>query len=87
MTKDELNAEFATLANKVFNSEDGRKFLVLWAQKIGINQSILAPCINGQSVKLSPEEQLQRAALFDLFHALYQTLHITIRKEVAAEIF
>lgn len=87
MSKEELNAEFASVANKVFNSEDGRRFLVLWAKKMGIDQSILAPCIDGQSVKLSPEQQLQRAALFDLFRAVYQTLHVNIRKEVAAEIF
>lgn len=83
----DINAEFATLANKVLGTEDGRKFLILWAKKMGIDQSILAPVIQGQSVKLSPEQQLQRAALFDLFRAVYQTLHVSIRKEVAAEIF
>lgn len=82
-----INKEFASVANKVFNSEDGKRFLVLWAKKMCIDQSILAPAIQGQAVKLTPDQQLQRAALFDLFRAVYQTLHINIRKEVAAEIF
>lgn len=87
MTKEQLNAEFVSVANKVFNSEDGRRFLILWAKKMGIDQSILAPSIDGQAIKLSPDQQLQRAALFDLFRAVYQTLHVNIRKEIAAEIF
>jgi len=87
MTKEQLNAEFVSVANKVFNSEDGRRFLVLWAKKMGIDQSILAPSIDGQAVKLSPDQQLQRAAIFDLFHAVYSCLHITIKKEIAPEIF
>lgn len=84
---EEVNKEFASVANKVFNTEDGKRFLVLWAKKMGINQSILAPTINGQSVKLTPDQQLQRAALFDLFHSVYQTLHVNIRKDIAADIF
>lgn len=82
-----INKEFASVANKVFNTEDGKRFLVLWAKKMSINQSILAPTINGQSVKLTPDQQLQRAALFDLFHSVYQTLHVNIRKDIAADIF
>lgn len=82
-----INKEFASVANKVFNTEDGKRFLVLWAKKMGIDQSILAPTINGQSVKLTPDQQLQRAALFDLFHSVYQTLHVNIRKDIAADIF
>lgn len=82
-----VNKEFASVANKVFNTEDGKRFLVLWAKKMGIDQSILAPTINGQSVKLTPDQQLQRAALFDLFHSVYQTLHVNIRKDIAADIF
>ena len=84
---EEVNKEFASVANKVFNTEDGKRFLVLWAKKMGTNQSILAPTINGQSVKLTPDQQLQRAALFDLFHSVYQTLHVNIRKDIAADIF
>jgi hypothetical protein len=84
---EDVNKEFASAANKVFNTEDGKRFLVLWAKKMGINQSILAPTINGQSVKLTPDQQLQRAALFDLFHSVYQTLHVNIRKDIAADIF
>ena len=84
---EEVNKEFASVANKVFNTEDGKRFLVLWAKKMGINQSILAPTINGQSVKVTPDQQLQRAALFDLFHSVYQTLHVNIRKDIAADIF
>lgn len=84
---EDVNKEFASVANKVFNTEDGKRFLVLWAKKMGINQSILAPTINGQSVKLTPDQQLQRAALFDLFHSVYQTLHVNIRKDIAADIF
>lgn len=84
---EDVNKEFASIANKVFNTEDGKRFLVLWAKKMGINQSILAPTINGQSVKLTPDQQLQRAALFDLFRAVYQTLHVNIRKDIAADIF
>lgn len=84
---EDINKEFASAANKVFNTEDGKRFLVLWAKKMGINQSILAPTINGQSVKLTPDQQLQRAALFDLFHSVYQTLHVNIRKDIAADIF
>lgn len=84
---EDVNKEFASVANKVFNTEDGKRFLVLWAKKMSINQSILAPTINGQSVKLTPEQQLQRAALFDLFHSVYQTLHVNIRKDIAADIF
>lgn len=84
---EDINKEFALVANKVFNTEDGKRFLVLWAKKMGINQSILAPTINGQSVKLTPDQQLQRAALFDLFRAVYQTLHVNIRKDIAADIF
>lgn len=84
---EEVNKEFASVANKVFNTEDGKRFLVLWAKKMGINKSILAPTINGQSVKLTPDQQLQRAALFDLFHSVYQTLHVNIRKDIAADIF
>lgn len=84
---EEVNKEFASVANKVFNTEDGKRFLVLWAKKMGIDQSILAPTINGQSVKLTPDQQLQRAALFDLFHSVYQTLHVNIRKDIAADIF
>lgn len=84
---EDINKEFASVANKVFNTEDGKRFLVLWAKKMGINQSILAPTINGQSVKLTPDQQLQRAALFDLFHSVYQTLHVNIRKDIAADIF
>lgn len=84
---EDINKEFASVANKVFNTEDGKRFLVLWAKKMGINQSILAPTINGQSVKLTPDQQLQRAALFDLFRAVYQTLHVNIRKDIAADIF
>ena len=84
---EKINKEFASVANKVFNTEDGKRFLVLWAKKMGIDQSILAPTINGQSVKLTPDQQLQRAALFDLFHSVYQTLHVNIRKDIAADIF
>lgn len=84
---EDVNKEFASVANKIFNTEDGKRFLVLWAKKMSINQSILAPTINGQSVKLTPEQQLQRAALFDLFHSVYQTLHVNIRKDIAADIF
>lgn len=84
---EDINKEFASVANKVFNTEDGKRFLVLWAKKMSINQSILAPTINGQSVKLTPDQQLQRAALFDLFHSVYQTLHVNIRKDIAADIF
>ena len=84
---EDVNKEFASVANKVFNTEDGKRFLVLWAKKMSINQSILAPTINGQSVKLTPDQQLQRAALFDLFHSVYQTLHVNIRKDIAADIF
>lgn len=84
---EDVNKEFASVANKVFNTEDGKRFLVLWAKKMGISQSILAPTINGQSVKLTPDQQLQRAALFDLFHSVYQTLHVNIRKDIAADIF
>ena len=84
---EDIDKEFASAANKVFNTEDGKRFLVLWAKKMGINQSILAPTINGQSVKLTPDQQLQRAALFDLFHSVYQTLHVNIRKDIAADIF
>lgn len=84
---EDVNKEFASVANKVFNTEDGKRFLVLWAKKMGINQSILAPTINGQSVQLTPDQQLQRAALFDLFHSVYQTLHVNIRKDIAADIF
>lgn len=84
---EDINKEFASVANKVFNTEDGKRFLVLWAKKMGINQSILAPAINGQSVKLTPDQQLQRAALFDLFRTVYQTLHVNIRKDIAADIF
>lgn len=79
--------EFASLANKVFGSEDGRAFLIAWAHRLGIQQSILAPVVKGQSVKLTPDQQLQRAAVIDVFHALYACLHPTIRTAVGPEIF
>ena len=79
--------EFAALANKIFGTEDGREFLTAWAHRLGINQSILAPVVKGQSVRLTPEQQLQRAAVIDAFHALYACLHPTIRAAVGSEVF
>ena len=80
-------AEKMDLLIAVTPSDELNIFCCLVAKKMGINQSILAPTINGQSVKLTPDQQLQRAALFDLFHSVYQTLHVNIRKDIAADIF